>query len=81
MEEHRTVLGHGDAIVLYTDGFPEAMDAGNVEFGDEKFYRLIARCGSLDSRTMIDRLVNAIAEHRGEAEQSDDLTLITLRRA
>ncbi len=81
MEEHRTVLGHGDAVVLYTDGFPEAMNGDNVEFGDEKFYRLIARCGSLDSRTMIDRLVNAIAEHRGEAEQSDDLTLITLRRA
>jgi serine phosphatase RsbU (regulator of sigma subunit) len=81
IEEHRTVLGKGDAIVLYTDGFPEAMNDQNVEFGEDRFYGMIASLGHLDSPSLIDRLVNAVAEHRGDAEQSDDLTLITVRRA
>ncbi len=81
IEEHRTVLQPGDAIVLYTDGFPEAMNAENQEFGDERFYELVGQCGHFDARSLIDRLVNAIAKHRGEAEQSDDLTLIAVRKA
>jgi len=81
IEEHRTMLGKGDAIILYTDGFPEAMNSENVEFGEERFYQMIGELGHLDSPSLIERLVDAVAEHRGEAEQSDDLTLITVRRA
>jgi len=81
IEEHRTMLGKGDAIILYTDGFPEAMNSENVEFGEERFYQMIGELGHLDSPSLIQRLVDAVAEHRGEAEQSDDLTLITVRRA
>jgi len=75
------MLGKGDAIILYTDGFPEAMNSENVEFGEERFYQMIGELGHLDSPSLIERLVDAVAEHRGEAEQSDDLTLITVRRA
>jgi serine phosphatase RsbU (regulator of sigma subunit) len=81
IEEHRTVLQSGDAILLYTDGFPEAMNAQNQEFGDDRFYQLVGQLGHLDARSLIERLVAAIAKHRGEAEQSDDLTLIAVRRA
>jgi serine phosphatase RsbU (regulator of sigma subunit) len=81
IEEHRTVLGPADAILLYTDGFPEAMNEQNQEFGEDRFYQLVAQLGQLDARTLIERLVATIAKHRGEAEQSDDLTLIAVRRA
>ena len=81
IEEHRTQLQPGDAILLYTDGFPEAMNADNVEFGEEHFVEIIAKNGSLDARSLTDRLVGAVAKHRGNAEQSDDLTLITVKRA
>ncbi|MBA3707958.1 MAG: SpoIIE family protein phosphatase [Planctomycetes bacterium] len=81
IEEHRTILNSGDVIVIYTDGFPEAMNAQNQEFGDDKFYQMIAQSGHLDPRSLIQKLVDGIAKHRGDAEQSDDLTLITVRRA
>jgi len=81
IEEHRTVLNQGDSLVLYTDGFPEAMNSRNEEFTDERFQATIAASGHLDARTMVERLIAAIAQHRGEAEQSDDLTIISVRRA
>jgi serine phosphatase RsbU (regulator of sigma subunit) len=81
IQEHRTLLKPGDVILLYTDGFPEAMNAQNQEFGDERFYQLVNQFGALDARSLISRLVDSVAKHRGEAEQSDDLTLIVVRKA
>ncbi len=80
IEEHRTQLASGDAFVLYTDGFPEAMNEKNEEFGEERFYNLIAANGHLEPRILNGGLVNEVAKHRGKAEQSDDLTLISVRR-
>ena len=77
--EMHTTIGPGDAIVLFTDGFPEAMNSENQEFGEERFYETIGRYGQYDARTCIAKLVADIAAHRGEAEQSDDLTIIAVR--
>ncbi len=74
-------LNRGDAVVLYTDGFPEAMNADSEEYGDEKFYDLVAANGHLEPSALVDALVASIADHRGDAEQSDDLTILTVRRA
>ncbi len=79
IQEQTTVLGAGDTMLIYTDGFPEAMNAANEEFGDEAFYQTIAQHGRLDARGQIAKLVEAIAGHRAEAEQSDDLTIIAVR--
>jgi len=79
IQEQTTVLGPGDTMHIYTDGFPEAMNAANEEFGDENFYQVIAQNGRLDARGQIAKLVEAIAGHRRDAEQSDDLTIIAVR--
>lgn len=79
IQEETTVLGPGDTMLIYTDGFPEAMNAANEEFGEENFYQVIAQNGRLDARGQIAKLVEAIANHRREAEQSDDLTIIAVR--
>ena len=80
IELHQTVLNRGDGIVLYTDGFPEAMNDKNEEFGDDEFYALVPKYAQGDVQILINGLVGEIAKHRGDAEQSDDLTLLTVRR-
>ena len=79
IQEQTTVLGPGDCMLIYTDGFPEAMNAANEEFGEENFYQVIAQNGRLDARSQIAKLVESVANHRREAEQSDDLTIIAVR--
>ncbi|MBA3684122.1 MAG: SpoIIE family protein phosphatase [Planctomycetes bacterium] len=80
IHDARISLNQGDAILLYTDGFPEAMNEKNEEFGDDRFVRTAAHFGAQESRALISGLVGEIAKHRGSAEQSDDLTIITLRK-
>jgi serine phosphatase RsbU (regulator of sigma subunit) len=69
---------HG-TLVIYTDGVTEARNAADDEFGLE---RLIEVC-SLE-RGRIDRLLSellqAVATWRGEAEQTDDITVVGLER-
>jgi serine phosphatase RsbU (regulator of sigma subunit) len=74
-------LNRGDTMVLYTDGFPEAMNDAHEEFGEDKFYNLVAANGHLEPAALVDTMVSGIAAHRGQAEQSDDLTILTVRRS
>jgi serine phosphatase RsbU (regulator of sigma subunit) len=79
IKEERIVLDRGDRIVAYTDGVVEAMNARNQEFGEERFHALIRELAARDSNQMLNLIVRALDEHRGNASQSDDITLVTLR--
>ncbi len=81
VQEARLSLAPGDVFVIYTDGFPEAMSEQSAEFGEERFYKAVAANGQLGARQLIQGLVGEITRHRGAAEQSDDLTIISVRRA
>ena len=59
------VLAQQTIEVLVAAALPAAIRIGKV---------------SLDAKGLIDGLVNEIAQHRGDADQSDDLTLLTVRR-
>lgn len=80
IEQKTAVLGPGDQFVIYTDGFPEAMNEKEEEFGDDEFYQLIQQHGAAGAKGLVQQVVGAIAGHRGRAAQSDDLTIIAVRR-
>ncbi|RME84982.1 MAG: HAMP domain-containing protein [Planctomycetota bacterium] len=77
--EETIQLYRGDRIVAYTDGVVEAMSENDQEFGEETFYDLTRKYGSASSKDYINILIQALEEHRGNAEQSDDITITTLR--
>lgn len=79
VKDEKIVLGHGDRIVAFTDGTVEAMNADNQEFGDERFYTLIRDLAPRDSNQMLNLIVKALDDHKGNAPQSDDITIVTLR--
>ena len=79
IREEKIVLEPGDRIVAYTDGVVEAMNADNQEFGDKRFQDLVQDLGARDSNQLLNLIMKAIDEHRGEAPQSDDITMVTLR--
>ena len=80
-KQQETVLEHGDLIFVYTDGVNEAMDINNEEYTSE---RLLKFMNSTNCRADLQELLKAVkgdvAEHVGEAEQSDDITMLALRR-
>jgi serine phosphatase RsbU (regulator of sigma subunit)/anti-sigma regulatory factor (Ser/Thr protein kinase) len=78
-QEHETILGHGDSLLLHSDGLAEAHSPAREMFG---FPRLAKLCGERDGgEALIDLLLSELALFTGPAwEQEDDITLVTLQR-
>ncbi|MCP4589948.1 MAG: SpoIIE family protein phosphatase [bacterium] len=62
-----------------TDGVFEAMDPAQQEFGHERMHAVLAGCRSGDPQELIDAMHAAILEFAGDAPQSDDITMLTVR--
>lgn len=72
-------LDPGDVLFLYTDGVVEAQSGTGAFFSMERLIQVLEQAdGSAEDR--IDAVEAAVAEHVGTAEQSDDLTMLVLRR-
>ncbi|TVR40494.1 MAG: HAMP domain-containing protein [Planctomycetota bacterium] len=80
IQQFESQLQVGDSLVIYTDGFPEAMNENNEEFGDDRFNDLIGSHGHLGAKGLIDTMIQEVTAHRGRAAQSDDLTVIAVSR-
>lgn len=71
-------LDHGDTMVLYTDGVTEAMNKSFEEFGEQRLENVLK--GELqDCQQIIETVKTQVEVFVDGAEQSDDITLLTLR--
>jgi sigma-B regulation protein RsbU (phosphoserine phosphatase) len=76
-----TVLQPGDIIFLYTDGLNEAEDAAQAQFGEERMEQVASRLmaeGTRSTKTVVERMTEAVKGFVGDAEQSDDLTMLAI---
>ena len=73
-------LAPGDALFLYTDGVPEASNAADEEFTYERLASNLRDSVSLGCREMINRLTREVLAFTAGAPQSDDITMLCIRR-
>ena len=69
-------------IFLFTDGLSEAEDADHTQFGEERILAVAEKVLSqqqLQSQIFIDEMADAVNRFVGDAEQSDDLTMLALQ--
>ncbi|NTV64124.1 MAG: PP2C family protein-serine/threonine phosphatase [Oscillochloris sp.] len=78
--EIRTLLAPGDSVVLYTDGVIEAENSAGQIFGYERLEQLISANRQLKPRAMVALLLRELRAWAGTALQSDDVTVVVLRR-
>ena len=76
----KITLEKGDMLFTFTDGVTEAMNAAGEQFGEERLEKLLAKCGGKTSQETIDTVRTAVAEWAGETEQSDDVTMLVIKR-
>lgn len=77
-DEKEYTLAPGAMLFLYTDGLTEAMTREHKQFGSE---RLMAQLqGGVGCQEQIDQITQAVHAFVGDAPQSDDLTMLAIRR-
>lgn len=80
LEERQIDMAPGDSLLFYTDGVTEAMDDHRREFGDERLRAIAAAQTNASAEELVETVVSAARAHSGDAPQSDDMTLIGVRR-
>ena len=73
-------LEQGDTLLLYTDGVTEATDADLNEYGEERLERLLGQMVKDDCQQIIDTVKSDVKAFAGDAEQSDDITLLAIKK-
>jgi serine phosphatase RsbU (regulator of sigma subunit) len=74
-------LQPGDAVFLYTDGVPEARDAAEEDFTDERLIATLNECAAFTCKDLIGYVTTEVAGFTRGAPQSDDITMLSVRRA
>lgn len=74
-------LEPSDALVLYSDGIVEAMNAAREEYGEERLVSTIERGDHLDAAALRDAILADVQAFVGGAAAHDDMTLLVVRAA
>ncbi|CAN5127063.1 hypothetical protein BH24ACT12_BH24ACT12_24290 [soil metagenome] len=78
-EEKETVLAPGDSLLLHSDGVVEAHDPDGAMFGFPRLKEAVARYPG--GGELITLVLTDLRAHTGpDAEQEDDITMVTLAR-
>ena len=78
--EETVHLQPGDILLIYSDGVPEAMNATKQQFGEERLRDLLLQSRDRPVGELIDTIIAAVKVHAGSYPQSDDITLIAVKR-
>jgi sigma-B regulation protein RsbU (phosphoserine phosphatase) len=79
-EEANIQLAPGDAILFYTDGLTDAASETGDMFGVERLRDLLRDNHTHTARDIQVAITTAVRDFVGDAPQSDDLTLVVVRR-
>lgn len=79
-ELHELSLAVGDAVILYTDGVTEAKDVDEQLYELQRLEAEAARAPAESAAELLQRVVASVTAFAGAAPQSDDMTLVVLRR-
>ena len=79
-KEETLQLEPGDTLVMFTDGVTEATNAAYEEFGTERLDNILRKESGASSQQVVEAVKAGIMDFVGDAEQSDDITMLVVKR-
>ena len=78
--EGTLVLEKGDMLTMYTDGVNEAVNPAFEEYGNQRLSDTLAAMHGKTCKETIDGLLESVKTFADGAEQSDDITVLAIKR-
>lgn len=73
-------IAAGDCLVFYTDGITEARNAKNEMFEEARLAEVVVANARFDAEGVVQAIVTAVTNFISDTPQSDDLTLMVVKR-
>ena len=78
--EHASILLQpGDLLTCFSDGITEATNRDGKMWNDSEVNRIIYENRHRNSAELLEKMVQAVDDYMGTAEQADDMTIVILR--
>lgn len=78
-KEYDMLLTPGDSLFVYTDGVPEATNAGNELFGTDRMIDALNTAPDAAPRQILKNVRTCVDGFVKDAEQFDDLTMLCFK--
>jgi sigma-B regulation protein RsbU (phosphoserine phosphatase) len=78
-EQEVVQMRPGDALIAFTDGLPEALNAQDEEFDEERIREAVAATAHLSAPEIRDEIARRVKEWIANAPQHDDLTFVVMK--
>jgi phosphoserine phosphatase RsbU/P len=78
-EQEVVQMRPGDALIAFTDGLPEARNAQDEEFDEERIKEAVAATAHLSAPEIRDEIARRVKEWIASAPQHDDLTFVVMK--
>jgi serine phosphatase RsbU (regulator of sigma subunit) len=79
LSEEQIVLEPEDRLVLYTDGLTDVVAPDDRMYSLDEFRALLKTCATASAGELCRLVFEQLAEFRGVAEQSDDMTMLVMQ--
>lgn len=77
--EHQENLSKEKVYIFYTDGFTEAANKFEEEYGLERMYKIVQKYSHCTAKEIQDKLVEDVNKFIGKSKQHDDMTMVILK--
>ena len=79
-KEARAFLDFGDMLVLYSDGVTDMQNAAGEFYEEMRLEALLKEHAGASADGLIDTVIDDLVEFRASAAQTDDVTLLVIKR-
>ncbi|MGA9484412.1 MAG: PP2C family protein-serine/threonine phosphatase, partial [Candidatus Acidiferrales bacterium] len=80
VESRQVEIKPADRLLLFTDGFSEAFNKRDEEYGEERLTKSFVRVRTLPSSIVVERLIADVLSFCGSVQPHDDMTLMLVER-
>lgn len=80
IQQCEVALQPGDTVIFYTDGVTESMNEDLDEFGLERLRLAALSAKGRDAQGIVQAIKQAIHDFTGDTAQTDDITLVVMKR-
>ena len=79
-DEEEIIFEKGSTLVIFSDGITEAMNEAEEEYGDERLEKILLDNIKESSQEIIKNIITDVKLHVGDNAQSDDITIMIIKR-
>lgn len=81
LDAQSVAIPPGGMVVIYSDGLSEALDADDNQYGTDRLAKELSTVGPLNASQVCTHIWNRVQEFAGGQTQSDDFTVIVIKRS